>query len=66
MKSKTELLGTNLEFWLNNIDIYNRYTFKPRRTFITCLIFTYASEEGYGGFILKHLDKEVGSAKFKD
>ena len=33
---------------------------------MTCLIFTYVSEEGYGGFILKHLDKEVGSATFKD
>ena len=47
------------------INIYNGYTFKPR-AFTTCLIFTDASKEGYGSFILKHLNKEVFSAKFKD
>ena len=55
-----------LEFWLNNIiNIYNGYTFEPR-ALTTCLIFTDASDEGYGGFIFKHLNKEVCSAKFKD
>ena len=29
-------------------------------------MFTDASDDGYGGFILKHLNKEVCSAKFKD
>ena len=54
-----------LEFWLNNINIYNGYTFKPR-ALTTCLIFTDASDEGYGDFILKRLNKKVCSAKFKD
>ena len=54
-----------LEFWLNNIYIYNGYTFKPR-ALITCLVFTDASDDGYGGFVLKRLNKEVCSAKFKD
>ena len=29
-------------------------------------MFTDASDDGYGGFILKRLNKEVCSAKFKD
>ena len=29
-------------------------------------MFTDASDDGHGGFILKHLNKEVCSAKFKD
>ena len=41
------------------------YTFKPR-ALKTCLIFTDASDEGYGDFILKHLNKKVCSAKLKD
>ena len=32
--------------------------FKPR-ALTTCLVFTDASDDGYGGFILKHLNKEV-------
>ena len=54
-----------LEFWLNNINIYNGYTFKPS-ALTTCLVFTGASDDGYGGFILKRLNREVCSAKFKD
>ena len=48
-----------------NINIYNGYTFKPR-ALTTCLIFTDASDEGYGNFILKYLKKKICSAKFKD
>ena len=55
----------DLEFWLNNINIYNGYTFKPR-ALTTCLVFTDASDDGYGGFILKRLNREVCSAKSKD
>ena len=54
-----------LEFWLNNINIYNWYTFKPR-ALATCLIFTYAIGKGYESFILKRLNKEVCSTKLKD
>ena len=38
---------------------------KPR-ALTTCLIFTYASDEGCKGFILTHLNKVVSSSKFKD
>lgn len=51
-----------LDFWLPNIHIYNGYTFKPR-ALTTCLIFTDAIDERYWRFILKHLNKEVFSAK---
>ena len=54
-----------LEFSLNSIYIYNGYTFKPRAV-TACLMFTDASDHGYGGFILKRLNKEVCFAKFKD
>ena len=53
------------EFWLNNINIYNGYTFKPR-ALTTCLVFTDASDDKKGGFILKRLNREVCFAKFKD
>ena len=32
----------------------------------SCILFTDASDEDYGGFILKHLNKEICSAKFQD
>ena len=54
-----------LEFWLNNIYIYNGYTFKPR-ALATCLVFTDARDGGYGGFSLKSLNKKVCSAKFEN
>ena len=54
-----------LEFWLNNIYIYKGYMFKPR-ALTTCLVFTDNSDDVYGDFILKRLNKEVCSAKFRD
>ena len=45
--------------------MYNGYTFKPR-ALTTCLVFTDASGDRYGGFILKRLKEEVCSAKFTD
>ena len=50
-----------LKFWRNNINIYNGYTLKPR-PLTSCLLFTDASDEGYGGFVLKHLNKEICAA----
>ena len=50
-----------LKFWHNNINIYNGYTFKPG-PLRSCLMFTVASDKGYGGFVLKHLNKEICSA----
>ena len=54
-----------LEIWLNNINIYNEYSFKPR-ALTTCLIFTGASDEVYRGFILKRLNRKICSGIFKD
>ena len=54
-----------LEFRLKSIYICNGYTFKPG-ALGTCLVLTDASDDEYGGFILKRLNKEVCSAKFKD
>ena len=54
-----------LEFWLKNIYIYNDYTFKPR-ALAHCLVFTDATYDGYGGFILKSVNKDLCSAKFKN
>ena len=53
-----------LGFWLNNIYIYNGHTFKSR-ALTACLMFTDASNDGYGGFFLKRLNKEVCFVKFK-
>ena len=66
-ESKIISRGTKgeLEFWLNNIYIYNGYTFKSR-ALATCLVFTDARDGGYGGFILKRLNKKVCSAKFEN
>ena len=52
-----------LKVWRNNINIDNRYIFKPR-PLTSCLLFTDASDQSYGGFVLKHLNKEICSAKF--
>ena len=49
-----------LKFWRNNIKIYDGYTFKPR-PLTSCLLFTDARDKG---FVLKHLNKEICSAKF--
>ena len=46
-----------LKFWRNYINFYNGYTFKPR-SLTSCLLFTDASDEGYGRFILKHLNQK--------
>ena len=52
-----------LKFWCNSTNIYNGCKFKPR-PITSCLLFTDASDEGYGGFVLKYLNKEICSAKF--
>ena len=54
-----------LKFWRNNINIYNGNTFKPR-LLTSCSLFTDASDEGYVGFVLKHLNKEICSAKLRN
>ena len=54
-----------LEFWRDNINIYNGYTFKPR-PLTSCLLFTDASDEGYGKFVLKYLKNEICPAKFDE
>ena len=59
------IIFNNDWIWLNNIYIYNGYTFKPS-ALTTFPVFTDASDDWYKGFILKRLNKEVCSAKFKD
>ena len=44
-KMVSEIVEEELKFWLNNINIYNGYTFKPR-PLTSCLLFTDASDEG--------------------
>ena len=54
-----------LKFWRKNINIYNGYTFKPR-PLTSCFLFTDASDEGYGKFVLKYLKNEICPAKFDE
>ena len=53
----------NLNFGVIIFNIYNEYKFKPR-PLTSYLLFTDTSDEGYGGFVLKHFNKEICSAKF--
>ena len=64
IKTVNKYVADELKFWLSNINAYNGYTYKPR-PLTSCLLFTDAIEEGYGGFILRHLNKEICSAKFE-
>ena len=52
-----------LEFWSSNLRVKNGFTFKFHPT-TTKVIFTYASDTGYGGFICEKLNKTVCVGKF--
>ena len=52
-----------LQFWNENIKNYNGYTFKPYPT-TAKVIFTDASEKGYGGFICERLSKKLCVGQF--
>ena len=59
--SKNSLI--ELEFWLRNLDSRNGFTFKPRQT-TSKIVFTDASETGYGGFIAERLNEKICVGKF--
>ena len=54
-----------LKFWLRNIDHLNGCTFKPRPT-TSRIIFTDASDHGYGGFAMFRLQKLVCTGRFDE
>ena len=53
----------DLTFWLNNIEDVNGFTFKHRPT-TTRIMFTDASESGYGGFTVDRLGQMICAGKF--
>ena len=54
----------DLQFWLRNIENVNGCTFKHRPT-TTQIIFTDASGDGYGGFMVQRLQELICSGKFE-
>ena len=52
-----------LEFWSKNIGIFNGCSFKPRYS-TSKMIFTDASDTGYGGFTVDKLGEHVCTGKF--
>ena len=53
-KIVNENVKEELNFCCNNISIYNGYRFNPKPL----------TSEGYGGFVVKHLNKKICSTKF--
>ena len=53
----------DLQFWLRNIEHINGYTFKPFPT-TTHMVFTDASDDGYGGFPVHQLQTLICNGKF--
>jgi hypothetical protein len=54
---------SELKFWLDNIEHFNGHTFKPNIT-TSEIIFSDASDSGYGGFSFHRLEKLVCAGKF--
>ena len=54
-----------LKFWLNNISHVNGFTFKPRPT-TACMMFTDASNDGYGGFMVHRLEEQICCGSFTE
>ena len=54
---------SELNFWYTNIENYNGYTFKPRPV-TTKLVFSDASDFGYGGFTCKKLGEKICVGRF--
>ena len=61
----TENAVNELQFWLENIQQRNGITFKPRPT-TSKIMFTDASDSGYGGFIAERLGNTVCVGKFQE
>ena len=54
---------TELTFWSKNLDIFNGCSFKPRYS-TAKMIFTDASDSGYGGFAVDKLGTHICTGKF--
>ena len=54
---------SELEFWRDNLDLKNGYTFK-HRPITTKIIFVDASDSGYGGFICQRLGNKICTETF--
>ena len=54
-----------LQFWYDNIEQRNGYTFKPCPSY-TNIVFTDASDTGYGGFYCNRLGKVLCTGKFSN
>ena len=61
----TEGAFNELRFWIGNIQSRNGVTFKPRPT-TSKVVFTDASDSGYGGFIAERLGKTICVGKFQE
>ena len=61
----TEGAFNELRFWIENIQSRNGLTFKPRPT-TSKVVFTDASDSGYGGFIAERLGKPICVGKFQE
>ena len=61
----TEDASADLKFWLDNINSRNGFTFKPRPT-TSKVMFTDASDTGYGGFVAERLNKVICVGKFSN
>ena len=55
----------DLKFWETNIHQRNGFTFKPR-PITSKLLFTDASESGYGGFVAQRLNQTICVGKFTE
>ena len=61
----TKDASADLQFWLDNINSRNGFTFKPRPT-TSKVMFTDASDTGYGGFVAERLNKVICVGKFSN
>ena len=52
-----------LKFWFQNYNFDVGYSIKPMPV-TTKILFTYASDEGYGGFLVKRMGKTIVAGKF--
>ena len=64
---ETPLVGTldELHFWSKNIEGFNGCSFKPRYSTAT-MVFTDASDTGYGGFTVDKLGNHICTGRFSE
>ena len=54
---------SDLIFWLQNIDLRNGYSLKPKQS-SSQILFTDASEKSYGGYIFERLEQKICFGSF--